>query len=235
METGRGYRTRWRIAAAAHNIRVLIGQIACQSSSLRNGSSFRSAQNAGDICWSRDFFPPNQLNANHAPTRKPHPAAMTHVSGSISLVNNITALIGYTALKETMFKGAVCRILTLLKHKNTIICLQIFKKHAKLTYLFIWKTMLRSVILLWKCAVRPGMSVFVMVCETLPLPVYPIVFRHPGLPVGVKHSVFHFIHRHVLSFLLVSLNWQPVCASSQRRRGRVKKTISNILNLDCNT
>ncbi len=34
-------------------------------------------------------------------------------------------------------KGAVCRILTLLKHKNTIICLQIFKKHAKLTYLFI--------------------------------------------------------------------------------------------------
>ncbi len=56
-------------------------------------------------------------------------------------------------------KGAVCRILTLLKHKNTIICLQIFKKHAKLTYLFIWKTMLQSVILLWKCAVRPGMSV----------------------------------------------------------------------------
>ncbi len=34
-------------------------------------------------------------------------------------------------------KGAVCRILTLLKHKNTIICLQIFKKHVKLTYLFI--------------------------------------------------------------------------------------------------
>ncbi len=56
-------------------------------------------------------------------------------------------------------KGAVCRILTLLKHKNTIICLQTFRKHAKLTYLFIWKTMLQSVILLWKCAVRPGMSV----------------------------------------------------------------------------
>ncbi len=36
-------------------------------------------------------------------------------------------------------KGAVCKYLTLLKHKNTIICLQIFKKHAKLTYLFIWK------------------------------------------------------------------------------------------------
>ncbi len=35
------------------------------------------------------------------------------------------------------FKGAVCRILTLLKHTNTIICLQIFKKHVKLTYLFI--------------------------------------------------------------------------------------------------
>ncbi len=35
------------------------------------------------------------------------------------------------------FKGAVCRILTLLKHKNTIICLQTFRKHVKLTYLFI--------------------------------------------------------------------------------------------------
>ncbi len=120
-------------------------------------------------------------------------------------------------------KGAVCRILTLLKHRNTIICLQIFKKHAKLTYLFIWKTMLQSVTLLWKCIFRPGMSVFVMVCETRPLPVYPIVFRHPGLPVGRKHSVFNFIHRHVRSFLLVSLIWQPACVSSLRRRGRVKK------------
>ncbi len=34
------------------------------------------------------------------------------------------------------FKGAVCRILTLLKHKNTVICLQTFRKHVKLTYLF---------------------------------------------------------------------------------------------------
>ncbi len=121
-------------------------------------------------------------------------------------------------------KGAVCRILTILKHKNTIICLQIFKKHAKLTYLFIWKTMLQSVILLWKCAFRPGMSVFVMVCETRPLPVYPIVFRHPGLPVGGKHSVLNFIHHHVRSFLLVSLIWHPARASSLRRRGWWKKT-----------
>ncbi len=132
-------------------------------------------------------------------------------------------------------KGAVCRILTLLKHKNTIICLQTFRKHVKLTYLFIWKTMLQSVILLWKCAFRPGMSVFVMVCETRPLPVYPIVFRHPGLPVGGKHCIFNLIHRHVRSYLLVSLIWHPARASSQRRRGRVKKTVSNILNLDCNT
>ncbi len=39
------------------------------------------------------------------------------------------------------------------------------------------------------------MSVFVMVCETRPLPVYPIVFRHPGLPVAGKHSVFNLIHQ----------------------------------------
>ncbi len=115
-------------------------------------------------------------------------------------------------------KGATCRILTLLKHINTIICLQIFKKHAKLTYLCICKKMLQSVILLWKCV-----SVFVMVCEPRPLPVYPIVFRHAGLPVGVKHSVFHAIHHHVRPFQLVSLIWQPECVSNLRRRGRVKK------------
>ncbi len=34
----------------------------------------------------------------------------------------------------------------------------------------------------------------------------------PGLPVGGKRSIFNFIHRHVCSFLLVSLIWQPVCA-----------------------
>ncbi len=67
------------------------------------------------------------------------------------------------------------------------------------------------------------MSVFVMVCETRPLPVYPIVFRHPGLPVGGKRRVFHFIHRHVRPFLLVSLIWQPARASSLRRRGWWKK------------
>ncbi len=125
--------------------------------------------------------------------------------------------------RRACFKGAVCRILTLLKHKNTIICLQTFRKHVKLTYLFIWKTMLQSVIPLWKCAVRPGMSVFVMVCETLPLPVYPIVFRHPGLPVARKHSAFNLIHCHVRSFLLVSLIWHPAHASNLRRRGWWKK------------
>ncbi len=55
------------------------------------------------------------------------------------------------------------------------------------------------------------MSVFVMVCETRPLPVYPIVFRHPGLPVAGKHIVFNLIHCHVRSFLLVSLIWHPAC------------------------
>ncbi len=71
--------------------------------------------------------------------------------------------------------------------------------------------------------VPAGMSVFVMVCETRPLPVYPIVFQHPGLPVGGKRSIFNFIHHHVRLSLLVSLIWHPVCASSLRRRGRVKK------------
>lgn len=123
-------------------------------------------------------------------------------------------------------KGAVCKFLILLKHKNTIICLQIFKKHAKLTYLFIWKTMLQSVILLWKCAFWAGMSVSVLVRETRPLLVYPIVFQHPLLPVGGKHSIFHFSHGSFQTKGVRASLWQSACASSLRRRDRVKKTLS---------
>ncbi len=79
------------------------------------------------------------------------------------------------------------------------------------------------------------MSVFVMVCETRLLPVYPIVFRHPGLPVGRKRSVFNFIHRHVHSFLLVQLVNLATCVCVKSEEGLMKKTVSNILNLDYNT
>uniref|UniRef100_A0A8C2HPL0 Si:zfos-80g12.1 n=1 Tax=Cyprinus carpio TaxID=7962 RepID=A0A8C2HPL0_CYPCA len=41
-----------------------------------------------------------------------------------------------------------------------------------------------------KVCVPARMSIFVLVCETHQLPVYPIVFRHPGLPVGGKRSVY---------------------------------------------
>ncbi len=154
--------------------------------------------------------------------RKPVIAVLVQLSEDVNELD-------FTCSK--LVKDAVCRILTLLKHKITIICLHIFKKHIKLTHLFIWKTMLQSVILLWKCAFRAAMSVYVLVCEICPLQVYPIVFRHPGLPVGGKH----FLHHHVCSFPLVSLIWQTACASSLRRMDRVKKTLSNILKLDCNT
>jgi len=61
------------------------------------------------------------------------------------------------------FKGAVCKFLTVLKHKNTI-CLQIFRKHAKFTYSFLWKTLIRKLFyLLFLCC----LSVFVLVCVTL--------------------------------------------------------------------
>ncbi len=90
-------------------------------------------------------------------------------------------------------KDAVFKFLSLLKHNNTIICLQIFQKHVKLTYLFIWKTMLQSVILLWKCAFRPGMSLCVLVFETCPLPVYPILLWHARLQVGGKQRISFII------------------------------------------
>ncbi len=70
------------------------------------------------------------------------------------------------------------------------------------------------------CIQARNVCVFFIVCETRPLPVYPIVFLHPGLPVGGKHSVFHFIHRHVRSFLLVSY-----CASISEEEGPGEKNL----------
>ncbi len=66
------------------------------------------------------------------------------------------------------FKHAVGHFLIVLKHKNGILHLQIFRKHAKITYLFLWKTVLQPVVLFWKCAFCVGMSVFVLVCVIPP-------------------------------------------------------------------
>ncbi len=46
----------------------------------------------------------------------------------------------FICIPHVFFKGAVCTVFTTM-HKNTIICLQIFRKHAKCTYLFLRKTM----------------------------------------------------------------------------------------------
>ncbi len=59
------------------------------------------------------------------------------------------------------------------------------------------------------------MMVCVLVCETRPLPVYPIVFRHAGLPVCGKHSAFHFIHRHVFAPVGVVNLATCVCLKSE--------------------
>ncbi len=140
-----------------------------------------------------------------------------NVNSNLSVRSN-NYLIDTTHFFTKALKGAVCFDSTkAYKYHN----MQIFKKHAKLTYFFFSKTMQQSIILLWKCAFWTRMLVSVLVYETRPLPVYPIVFWHPGLPVGEKHSVFHFIHRHVRLFLLVSLIWQPECVSSLRGRGRI--------------
>ncbi len=140
---------------------------------------------------------------------------------------------GFLRWNNSRFKGAVCRILTLLKHKNTIICLQIFKKHAKLTYLFIWKTMIQSVILLWKCAFRPGMSV----CYGLwnpPTACLPNCILAPRVASWRKTQRISF-HSSSCALVPVGVVNLATCLSSLRRRGRVKKTLSSILNLDCNT
>ncbi len=65
--------------------------------------------------------------------------------------------------------------------------------------------------------------------------IFNIFKKQPKLTYFIFCLKFNLNHRHVLSFLLVSLVWQPACAPSLRMRGRVKKNLSNILYLDCNT
>ncbi|XP_067272589.1 uncharacterized protein [Pseudorasbora parva] len=84
-----------------------------------------------------------------------------------------------SALAGIYFKGAVCKFFfTLLKHKNTIMCLQIFRKHAKFTICFSERQsyMSECLFLFW--------SVIMHI-----MPVYPIVFQHHRLPDGRKHSI----------------------------------------------
>ncbi len=79
-------------------------------------------------------------------------------------------------------------VLTELKHKNSIIYLEIFRKQAKFAYLFLWKTMLQPVILFWNVhSVSECLFLFWTVWFR-PLPIYPIAFQHPRLPVGRKQQ-----------------------------------------------
>ncbi len=95
----------------------------------------------------------------------------------------------YTSHKRNI-KGAVCRILTLLKHKNTIICLQTFRKHVKLTYLFIWKTMLQSAILLWKCASGPECLCLLWFVKPAHCQFTQLYFGTPGCQLAVNTAYF---------------------------------------------
>ncbi len=65
METGRSCRARWRIAAAAHNLCVLIGQIACQSSSLRTVNCENKSHNCEFLSRNCDFINRNSDFITH--------------------------------------------------------------------------------------------------------------------------------------------------------------------------
>ncbi len=60
METGHSPRARWRIVAAAHNLCILIGQIACQTSSLQTvNCQLRQARG-----WQKDIIENNSTALN---------------------------------------------------------------------------------------------------------------------------------------------------------------------------
>ncbi len=96
------------------------------------------------------------------------------------------------------------------KKSNTVTALlQIFKKHAKLTHVYLKNNATVDYSPLKMCV--PGQNVSLAHCQFTQL--------YFGLPVCGKYSVFHVIDHCVCSFLLVSLIWQPARASSLRRGG----------------
>ncbi len=84
MEIGRSCRARWWIAVAAHNIRVLIGQIICQSSSLRM-VNWLSLWMGHWFIDSLDLF----KNLNSFSNETPLCVAQRHNSSAVALIRTI--------------------------------------------------------------------------------------------------------------------------------------------------
>ncbi len=65
------------------------------------------------------------------------------------------------------------------------------------------------------------MSLCVLVCETHPLPVYPIVFQHAGLLVGGKHFIIYvyFISFIVSALVLVGVVSLATCVRIKSEEG----------------
>ncbi len=92
----------------------------------------------------------------------------------LSFLKIVKTVICFCKWTLNFFKGALCKVLTILKHKNTIICLQIFKKHAKLTLVYLEKKGYSLlVILLWECRsvfwfVKPAHCQFTQLYFSMP-------------------------------------------------------------------
>ncbi len=111
-----------------------------------------------------------------------------------------------------LIKSAACRILTPLKHKNTIICVQIFRKHAKLTLFYLKNNATVGYSPLKMCVLGQNVWVCFGLCNP-PTASLPNCISAPRVASWRKTQRISFIVMFT----------QPACASSLRRRGRVKK------------
>ncbi len=162
----------------------------------------------------------------------------THVK---KIILQITAIAGFNRdgdkeAKPTdcRFKGAVCRILTVLKHKNTIICLQIFKKHAKLTLVYLKNNAIVSNPSLNMCGPARNVCVSYGLWNP-PTASLPNCISAPRVASWRKTPRISF-HSSSCALVPVGVVNLATCAwVKSEEEGLVKKNVSNILNLDCNT
>lgn len=93
---------------------------------------------------------------------------------------SMCSLVHVSRHLHTAFTGAVWMFLTLLKHKSSITCLQIFQKH-EWTYSFIWNNA--------EVCLEDASSVWVSLLRS----VTPPTARLPNYISAPKNSWFHFI------------------------------------------
>ncbi len=134
-----------------------------------------------------------------------------------------------------LVKGAVYKFLTQLKLKNTIICLQIFKKHAKLTLVYLKNNATVSYsplnMFIPGRNVNPSFGLWNPPTSSLPNCI------SAPLVASCRKTLLISCNLWSRALVIVGVLNLVTCVCLHQVWGgeaRWKKTLSDILNLDCN-